>query len=99
MSKQATKTETTEQEGDRVPFPLNFPVVSGATPELSYRRPSGRDMRKAMKGDGTERFDMLLENIFEEKLDVFDRLDGRDYMRLIRMLDGFFDPHPLTSAT
>ncbi len=102
MSKQTAKAEAeaTKAEGEissRTSFPLEYPVVSGEKPELSYRTPSGRDMRKAMRASGTDRFDILVQNIFEVPLDVLDRLDGRDYMRVIRLLDGFFDPLPATS--
>lgn len=94
-----TKEKTASSEKARIPFDLNFPVVDGETPELVYRRPSGRDMRKAMKEHGAARYETLLENIFEETMDTFDRLDGRDYMRLISLLDGFFDPSLATSKT
>lgn len=97
MSKSTAKADT--EAAPRISFPLDYPVASGETPDLSYRNPTGRDMRKAMKASGTDRFDILIQNIFEVSQDVLDRLDGRDYMRLIKLLDGFFDPPQATSET
>lgn len=102
MAKEKTETsvaDATPATTGRVPFPLWYAPVSGAGVSLSYRAPSGRDMRRSMEKSGVDRYTELLVNLFEEPEATFERLDGRDYMRLVKLADSFFDPSLPTSTT
>ena len=95
------ETRTDERTGAApaarmIPFPLLHPTIDGSTITLEHRTPSGRDMRRAMSQAGMARYTTLIGDVFEVDEATLDKLDGRDYMRLVKWADSFFDPHQET---
>ena len=62
--------------------------------DIEYRRPKGRDVRKAFKvrNAGGDMYLALLEAICEQTQDLFDELDGTDYVALVSLCDDFLEP-------
>lgn len=81
----------------RTVYTLSEPVdFNGETiAEISYRRATGRDMRKALNtGKTGDRYMGLAVDLFEMPESFFDRISGPDFMAVTDILDGFFKPAP-----
>lgn len=81
-------------------YKLKTPVAwNGQTiTELRYRRPKGRDMRRFANftGQDGDRVHLILETLCEMPAEVFDELDGVDYLGLSEAITPLLNGSPAT---
>lgn len=99
--KAAAANETAASQPDIV-YVLATPVTfRGETIlDIPYRRPKGRDVRRAFKArnDGGDMYLAMLVEICEQPQELFDAIDGSDYIALIEICDGFLSPPKVSKA-